>query len=124
MGCAIINSGVIPDMATESCFEGRKVLKRLPQRIDRAFPQERETSGGSLAEKHTYLQVGDKVFHRNYKTWGCGIVIEAWTSEVPGGLCFARIQFQDGKMRVFDNNYDSSCCCCYSGLTVLNRITL
>jgi hypothetical protein len=114
----------MPDRMTDSRFEGKEVLKTLPQRINRTFPQKRETSRGSLAERHTYLQVGDRVFHRNYKTWGCGIVIEAWASEVPGGPCFARIQFQDGKMRVFDNSYDSSCCCYYSGITLLNRVEL
>ncbi|MCJ7640330.1 MAG: hypothetical protein MUO29_00395 [Desulfobacterales bacterium] len=77
-----------------------------------------------MVEKHTYLRVGDRVYHRDFKSWGCGVVIEAWTSEVPGGSCFARIQFQDGKRRVFDNNYDSSCCCCYTGITLLNRIEL
>jgi hypothetical protein len=52
------------------------------------------------------------------------MVIEAWVSEVPGGLCFARVQFQDGKKRVFDNSFDSSCCCYYTGITLLNRVAL
>jgi hypothetical protein len=121
---AIINSRRIPDRVTDFRFEGKKVLKTLPQRINRTFPKKRETSRSSLVDRHTYLQVGDRVIHRSYKTWGCGIVIEAWASEVPGGRCFARIQFQDGKMRVFDNNYDSSCCCYYSGITLLNRVDL
>jgi hypothetical protein len=124
MRCAIINLRRIPDRMVDSCFKGRKVLKRLPQRINTYLPKKRETSGSSLAERHPYLQVGDKVFHRDYKAWGCGIVVEAWASEIPGGLCFARIQFQDGKMRVFDNNYDSSCCCYYSGITLLTRVEL
>jgi hypothetical protein len=99
-------------------------LKRLPQKFVRHLPKRNEISGGPTGDQHTYLQVGDRVFHRNYKTWGCGVVIEAWASEVPGGLCFARIQFQDGKMRVFDNNYESSCCCYYAGITLLNRVEL
>jgi len=116
--------GRISKTAGDSCFEERKVLKRLPQRVNTHLPKKREASGSSLAERHTYLQVGDKVFHRDYKAWGCGIVVEAWASEIPGGLCFARIQFQDGKMRVFDNNYDSSNCCYYAGIAVLNRVEL
>ena len=104
--------------------KGPTVLKRLPQRFVRHLPKRKEISGSPTGDQHTYLQVGDRVFHRNYKTWGCGVVIEAWASEVPGGLCFARIQFQDGKMRVFDNNYDSSCCCYYSGIILLNRVEL
>ena len=100
------------------------ILKRLPQRFVQRLPKKKEISGSPTVDQHTYLQVGDRVFHRNNKTWGCGIVIEAWVSEVPGGLCFARIQFQDGRTRVFDNNYDSSCCCYYSGITLLNRVEL
>jgi len=105
-------------------WKGSTVLKRLPQKCVRHLPKRKEISVSPTGDQHTYLQVGDRVIHRNYKTWGCGIVMEAWTSEVPGGLCFARIQFQDGKMRVFDNNYDSSCCCYYSGITLLNRVEL
>ena len=76
------------------------------------------------AEQHIYLRVGDKVFHKRFRSWGCGIVIEARASAVPGGLCYVRIQFQDGKKRVFDNCLDSSCCCYYAGITLLNRIGL
>jgi len=49
--------------------------------------------------------------------------METWSSDLPGGLCFVRIIFQDGKERVFDNSLDSSCCCIILGspcLTVLN----
>ncbi|OGP92375.1 MAG: hypothetical protein A2156_14905 [Deltaproteobacteria bacterium RBG_16_48_10] len=75
-------------------------------------------------KKHTYLQVGDKVFHKKYKSWGGGIVVETWASDLPGGLCFVRILFRDGKQRVFDNSFDSVCCCYYTGITLLNRIEL
>jgi hypothetical protein len=34
-----------------------------------------------------------------------GIVIEERRSELPGGFCYVRVDFQDGKVRVFDNNY-------------------
>jgi len=74
--------------------------------------------------KHTYLQVGDRVFHKKFKSWGGGIVIETRTSDLPGGLCFVRILFQDGKKRVFDNSFDSACCCYYTGITLINRIEL
>jgi len=92
----------------------------LPPQKRAEGPSTKRLAGG----KHTYLQVGDKVFHKKFKAWGCGIVIEAWASDVPGGLCFARIQFQDGKKRVFDNSFDSSCCCYRAGITLLNRIEI
>ena len=77
-----------------------------------------------LSDQHTYLHVGDKVFHKKFKSWGYGIVIEARTSSVPGGLCYVRIQFQDGGKRVFNNSLDNACCCYYTGITLLNRIEL
>ncbi len=91
------------------------------------LPQKR--SDGSPTRKHqkenrTYLRVGDKVVHRKFKSWGGGIVIETRASELPGGACYVRILFQDGKQRVFDNNFDSACCCYYTGITLLNRIEL
>src|SRR4030043_732378 len=76
------------------------------------------------SEHHTYLRVGDKVFHKNFKSWGGGIVTETWTSDLPGGFCYVRILFQDGKQRVFDNNFDSTCCCYYTGITLLNRVEI
>jgi hypothetical protein len=72
--------------------------------------------------QHTYLKVGDKVFHRKFRSWGRGMVLEARSSEVPGGLCYVRILFQDGKSRVFDNSYDSTSCCYYTGITLLDRV--
>jgi hypothetical protein len=99
-------------------------LTNLPQRRDPLFPQPGESLKKSVAEKHIYLRVGDKVFHKRFRSWGCGIVMEARASDVPGGLCYVRIQFQDGKKRVFDNCLDSSCCCYYAGIALLNRIAL
>jgi hypothetical protein len=99
-------------------------LANLPQIRDNLFPTPGEAPRKSAVEKHIYLQVGDKVFHRRFRSWGCGIVMEACASEVPGGLCYVRIQFQDGKIRVFDNCLDSSCCCYYAGITLLNRVAL
>ena len=94
-------------------------MRNLPQKRSETFSTKRPTS-----EKHTYLRVGDKVFHKKFKSWGGGIVIETKASELPGGMCFARILFQDGKQRIFDNNFDSICCCYYSGITLINRIEL
>jgi hypothetical protein len=94
-------------------------MKNLPQiRTKESFIRK------PRVEKHTYLRVGDKVFHKKFKSWGGGIVIETRSSDLPGGMCFAKILFQDGKQRVFDNSYDSACCCYYTGITLLNRVEL
>lgn len=68
-----------------------------------------------------YLKVGDYVFHKHNTRWGVGVVTEERRSEVPGGFCYARIVFQDGKMRVFDNNFRSENCCYYKGLEKLGE---
>ncbi len=94
-------------------------MNNLPQK-QMEDPRIRKSVNG----KHTYLQVGDKVFHKKYKSWGGGIVIETWSSDLPGGLCYVRILFQDGKKRVFDNSFDNTCCCYYTGITLLNRVAL
>ncbi len=94
-------------------------MKNLPQKgsENASIPKQR-------SEIHTYLHVGDKVVHRKFKSWGGGVVMETWSSELPGGMCFVRILFQDGKQRVFDNNFDSAHCCYYAGITLINRIEL
>ena len=97
----------------------RKSLNSLPEKNAECSPVTRRSS-----ERHTYLRVGDKVYHKKFKAWGGGIVIETWASDLPGGLCFVRILFQDGKKSVFDNSFDSACCCYYAGITLLNRIEL
>jgi len=93
----------------------------------RNLPQKR-TEESSIrkpkSERHTYLRVGDMVFHKKFKCWGGGIVIETKSSDLPGGMCFVKILFQDGKQRVFDNSYDSACCCYYAGITLVNRVEL
>jgi len=63
-----------------------------------------------------YLKVGDRVYHKKFMKWGMGVVVEERSSEVPGGFCYVRINFQDGKIRVFDNNYKSVNCCYYTGV--------
>ena len=67
-------------------------------------------------EYSLYLQVGDRVYHKHYKRWGVGVVVEDRRSELPGGFCYVRINFQDGKLRVFDNNFKSVDCCYYAGI--------
>jgi hypothetical protein len=99
--------------------EGPSRMKNLPQR-----KSEISSTKKPKREKHTYLRVGDKVFHKNFKSWGGGMVMETWASDLPGGMCYVRILFQDGKQRVFDNNFDSTCCCYYTGITVINRVEL
>lgn len=94
-------------------------MDRLPQR-----KTGRSQAPKTLGEKHTYLRVGDRVFHKSFKSWGGGIVIETWSSNLPGGSCYVRILFQDGKKRVFDNSFDSACCCYHAGVTLLNRVEL
>ncbi|HOJ71504.1 MAG TPA: hypothetical protein PK864_07435 [Syntrophorhabdaceae bacterium] len=63
-----------------------------------------------------YLKVGDQVYHRHYTRWGLGVVVEERRSELPGGFCYVRVCFQDGKTRVFDNNFKSDGCCYYAGV--------
>jgi hypothetical protein len=94
-------------------------VNRLPQKR-----RERSSTTESKVEKRTYLRVGDRVYHKKFRSWGGGIVMETWSSDLPGGLCFVRILFQDGKQRVFDNSFDSTCCCYHAGITLLNRIEL
>jgi hypothetical protein len=99
--------------------EGFSTMKNLPQRRSEICSTKRPKSA-----RHAYLHVGDKVVHKKFKTWGGGIVMETWASELPGGMCYVRILFQDGKQRVFDNDFDSVCCCYYTGITVINRVEL
>jgi hypothetical protein len=99
--------------------EGFASMKNLPQKREEISSTKKPKS-----EKHTYLRVGDKVVHKKFKSWGGGVAIETWASELPGGMCYVRILFQDGKQRVFDNSFDSTCCCYYTGITLLNRIEL
>ena len=63
-----------------------------------------------------YLQVGDHVYHRRYSQWGIGEVVEEWNSTLPGGPCYVKVEFQDRKLRIFDNDFKSAACCYYSGL--------
>ena len=99
--------------------EGFLTMKNLPQKRSEVCSAKKQGS-----PKHAYLHVGDKVFHKKFKSWGGGIVMETRASELPGGMCYARILFQDGKQRIFDNDFDSVCCCYYTGITVINRVEI
>jgi hypothetical protein len=66
--------------------------------------------------KRLFLRVGDEVSHRRYEQWGIGVVMETMTSSVPGGTCLARIRFQDGQLRCFNNDLDNESCCYYFGV--------
>jgi len=72
-------------------------------------------------EHYLYLKVGDWVYHKKNLRWGMGIVAEERASEVPGGFCYVRINFRDGKTRTFDNNLRSGNCCYYSGIEKMDR---
>lgn len=66
--------------------------------------------------KRLFLRVGDEVSHLRYEEWGIGVVMEIMTSSVPGGTCLARIRFQDGQLRCFNNDLDNESCCYYFGV--------
>ena len=66
--------------------------------------------------KRLYLKVGDEVSHLRYEEWGIGVVMELMTSSVPGGTCLARVRFQDGQLRCFNNDLDNEACCYYFGV--------
>ena len=66
--------------------------------------------------KRLFLRVGDEVSHLRYEEWGIGVVMELMTSSVPGGTCLARVRFQDGQLRCFNNDLDNEACCYYFGV--------
>lgn len=80
------------------------------------FQRRRETSPSHNEGKRIYLRVGDEVNHRRYEEWGIGVVMECMTSSVPGGTCLARVRFQDGQLRCFNNDLDNEACCYYFGV--------
>jgi len=95
-------------------------MKNLPQTRSEIISSAKRPK----RKPHTYLRVGDKVFHKKCKSWGGGIVVETRASELPGGICYVRILFQDGKERIFDNNFDSVSCCYHTGIILVNRVEL
>jgi hypothetical protein len=70
----------------------------------------------SAEDKRLYLRVGDEVNHLRYEEWGIGVVTEVMTSSIPGGTCLARVRFQDGQLRCFNNDLDNDACCYYFGV--------
>lgn len=80
-------------------------------------PSQRPETPQSWSErKRLFLGVGDEVTHLRYHEWGIGVVMEVMTSSVPGGTCLARIRFQDGQLRCFNNDLDNETCCYYFGV--------
>ncbi len=80
------------------------------------FQRRREKSLSLSEGKRLYLSVGDEVNHLRYEEWGIGVVMEIMTSSVPGGTCLARVRFQDGQLRCFNNDLDNEACCYYFGV--------
>ena len=86
-------------------------------RLAPATSQSRSEESSFFTEKkRLFLSVGDEVTHLRYEQWGIGVVMECMTSSVPGGTCLARIRFQDGTLRCFNNDLDNDSCCYYFGL--------
>lgn len=81
------------------------------QRFNRSEPTQTFSE-----KKRLYLRVGDEVTHFRYEEWGMGVVTEIMTSSVPGGTCLARVRFQDGQLRCFNNDLDNESCCYYFGV--------
>ena len=80
------------------------------------FQRRREKSLVAGEGKRLYLRVGDEVNHLRYEEWGIGVVMEIMTSSIPGGTCLARVRFQDGQLRCFNNDLDNEACCYYFGV--------
>jgi len=66
--------------------------------------------------KRLFLRAGDTVYHLRYRAWGVGQVVELMTSTLPGGSALARIVWNDGKKRVFNNDLDHYQCCYFFGV--------
>jgi len=80
------------------------------------FHRRNERTLASSEGKRLYLRVGDEVNHLRYEEWGLGVVTEVMTSSIPGGTCLARVRFQDGQLRCFNNDLDNDACCYYFGV--------
>ncbi|MDP3938561.1 MAG: DUF3553 domain-containing protein [Deltaproteobacteria bacterium] len=66
--------------------------------------------------KRLFLSAGDTVYHERNRAWGEGRVVELMTSTLPGGSAFARVQWTDGRKRVFNNDLDHYQCCYFFGV--------
>lgn len=87
-----------------------------PARTSAYFRQSDYRQVSISERKRLYLRVGDEVNHLRYDEWGIGVVMEVMTSSVPGGTCLARVRFQDGQLRCFNNDLDNESCCYYFGV--------
>jgi hypothetical protein len=99
-------------LARSTTCAGRRTSPPNVELVVKHFEQRRKFS----EQKRLYLRVGDEVSHLRYEEWGMGVVIEIMTSSVPGGTCLARIRFQDGQMRCFNNDLDNEACCYFFGV--------
>jgi hypothetical protein len=98
--------------AQSAPWQGRRATSPNVDLVVKHFEQQRRFS----EQKRLYLRIGDEVSHLRYEEWGTGVVIELMTSSVPGGTCLARIRFQDGQMRCFNNDLDNEACCYFFGV--------
>lgn len=105
---------------TEPASQKRKVVvKTSPPDVAltlKHFNRRIEKSLSPAESKRLYLRVGDEVNHLRYEEWGIGVVMEVMTSSIPGGTCLARVRFQDGQLRCFNNDLDNEACCYYFGV--------
>jgi len=104
---------------TQPTVSGRQQRAQSPAVVHASSQEVRRSSEPphTLTErKRLFLAVGDEVSHVRYEQWGIGVVTETMTSSVPGGTCLARIRFQDGQLRCFNNDLDNESCCYYFGV--------
>jgi hypothetical protein len=104
-------------------FRGKKRATALLPGPGERQPPSKGPQPGGLARR-LFLHVGDRVFHRQFKAWGRGVVMETCSSELSGGTCLVRIRVQDGKVRIFDNSLDSGNCCSRAGIALIDRVEL
>jgi hypothetical protein len=109
-----------PAETSESRKANRQVVAKAPVPTANLVSQDHchrtETPQAFSEKKRLFLRVGDEVSHVRYEEWGIGVVMEVMTSSVPGGTCLARIRFQDGQLRCFNNDLDNESCCYYFGV--------
>jgi len=96
----------------------RRAAKSFPRDVNLVVKHyRRDENAAAMSErKRLFLRVGDEVTHLRYDEWGIGVVMEVMTSSIPGGTCLARIRFQDGQLRCFNNDLDNETCCYYFGV--------
>jgi hypothetical protein len=112
--------GAGPSEKSDSQESMRQAIAKSPAATAHLVSQDHchrtETAQAFSDRKRLFLRVGDEVSHLRYEEWGIGVVMEVMTSSVPGGTCLARIRFQDGQLRCFNNDLDNESCCYYFGV--------